>query len=217
MTIVQKSKACFPGFPLRHPYHRHAKAKLVFPGFPRCWLLRLPLAIFFPALPSRCLSHKPAFYTCNHFLAQTHCVPAFPRRMSLAQTRKSKIRFSGFPPLLAFASAARYLFSCSSSLCLFTNPHSQPFSITNPLRACLPRLSPAPKKVCRQPFPLALPSLLFRPSLLFPQSPNGFMPCPFPAPACFFPNFSQTMDFDKKNRAPQDAIFLLLFKFVQFN
>ena len=144
------------------------------------------------------------------FPASPVCRPSF-------RCRKAKLVFPGFPrcwllrlPLAIFS----LLFPCSAFL---TNPHRQPFSITNPLRACLPRLSPAPKKVCRQPFPLALPSLLFRPSLLFPQSPNGFMPCPFPAPACFFPNFSQTMDFDKKNRAPQDAIFLLLFKFVQFN
>ena len=209
----EKINLDFSASPSGHPSRRRRKAELIFPASPVCRpSFRCRKAkLVFPVFPSVILTTDTEKQSLFSRFSPSGVLRAGAEKQSL---------FFRFSPLLAFASAARYLFPCSSLALPFSQTrilHRQPFSITNPLRACLPRLSPAPKKVCRQPFPLSLPSLLFRPSLLFPQSPNGFMPCPSPAPACFFPNFSQTMDFDKKNRAPQDAIFLLLFKFVQFN
>ena len=157
-----KIKNDFLPISCRHPYHRRKKEKFDFPTFPR---LSSP----------------------HHRHGKEKLVfPVFPFGYPLRKIRKAKLVFP-VSPAVGFCVCRSLSFSLLFPRSAFlTNPHRQPFSITNPLRACLPRLSPAPKKVCRQPFPLALPSLLFRPSLLFPQSPNGFMPCPFPAPACFF-------------------------------
>ncbi len=109
----EKINLDFSASPSGHPSRRHAKAKLVFPGFRLCWPLRLPLAIFFPALPSLCLSYKPAQATIFYH-KPTACLPspAFPRtKKGLPPTFSPRSSFPPLPPLFAFSTISKRFYA----------------------------------------------------------------------------------------------------------
>lgn len=213
----RKAELIFPASPVCRPSFRCRKAKLVFPVFPSVILTTdtQKQSLFFPvfpavgfcvcrslsppALPSLCLSHKPAQSTIFYH-KPTACLPPppFPRtKKGLPPTFSPRSFFLLFRPSLLFPQSpngfmpcpfpapACFFFPSSAPLCLSAN--SEPFSNPEPYFLFpLPLLSGSPLSFSRFHFSVS----------------NRFPALPSPAPACFFPNFSQTVDFDKKNRAP---------------
>lgn len=188
----EKINLDFSASPSGHPSRRRRKAELIFPASPVC-------------RPSfRCRKAKLVF-------------PVFPSVILTKDTEKKSL-FSRFSPLLAFASAARYLFPCSSPALPFSQTRTvNHFLSQTHCVPAFPGFPPHQKRSAANLFPsLFLPSSS-APLCFFHNLQTVLCPALSPLRLVSFPTFHKPWILTKKTAPHRTRFFLLLFKFVQFN